>query len=108
MELAAASQYAIDLVKKINGAIVNPIVAIMFAAALVAFLWGVRGFITSADNPEARAKGAGQIMWGIIGMALMIMSFTIVRIVVQTFGFDKDQSTKDAIDTVLKNQEGQN
>ena len=91
-----------DLILKLTSAIINPLIYVMFACALVVFVWGVRGYVTRADNPEARALGANQIMWGIIGMALMIMSFAIVRIVIQTFGFDKDPETNKAINSVLK------
>lgn len=94
---------ASDLVQKISGVIVNPLIVVMFTFALVLFLWGVRAYISGADNPEVRAKGAQHIMWGVIGMALMFMSFTIVRIVLDTFGLqDKDTATD--INKVLKQQ----
>jgi Type IV secretion system pilin len=101
IETLAASATATKLVGKISEVIVNPLVVIMFTFALVLFLWGVRAYITGADNPEARAKGAQHILWGVIGMALMFMSFTIVRIVLDTFGL-QDSETKKDIDNVLK------
>lgn len=84
-ELLAASA-GHDLITKITAVIVNPLIVVMFTFALVGFLWGVRSYITNADDPEARAKGTGHIMWGIIGMFLMIASFTIIHIVLNTFG----------------------
>lgn len=100
--LAAVSVEGTKLIQKINATIVNPLVILLFSAALVAFLWGVRGYVTAADNQEVRQKGAQQIMWGVIGMALMIMAFSIVRIVGNTFGFTSDPDTKQTIDSVLK------
>ncbi len=94
---------ASDLVGKISGVIVNPLIVIMFTFALVLFLWGVLTYISKSNNPEVRAKGAQHILWGIIGMALMFTSFTIVRIVLDTFGL-QDDKTKDDIDNVLKEQ----
>lgn len=92
---------ATDLVGKISGVIVNPLIVIMFTFATVLFLWGVRGYISGADNPEARAKGAQHILWGIIGMAIMFMSFTIIRITLDTFGL-QDEKTSADINNVLK------
>lgn len=96
--LAAASA-ASKLVEGISREIANPIIVLMFAFALVAFLWGVRGYIEGADNPEKRAIGAQHIMWGVIGMALMLMSFTLIRIMLKTFGL-YDSSSKE-VESVL-------
>ncbi len=93
---------ATSLILKINGAIVNPLIILMFAFALVAFLWGVRGYITNADDHEARQKGSEHMMWGIIGMSLMVMAFSIEKIVINTFGFGNDSVTNQAIQQVLK------
>lgn len=95
--LAASSPAAQKLVDNINSAIVNPLVVIMFTVALIAFLWGVREYIAGADNPEVRTKGAQHILWGIVGMALMLMTFTIIKIVLNTFGIDHS----DEVDRVL-------
>ncbi|MFA6050617.1 MAG: hypothetical protein WC761_05465 [Candidatus Paceibacterota bacterium] len=97
--LAATAPAAQKLIENINGLIVNPLIAVMFTFALVAFLWGVRGYIAGADNPEKRAQGAQHMLWGIIGMAIMVMAFTIVRIVIQTFGVDAE--TKEEVEAVI-------
>ena len=80
--MSAADQ----LVQNISSYIVNPLIVVMFTFALVVFLWGVRAYVSGADNPEARVKGAHHILWGIIGMGLMVMTFAIVRVVLNTFG----------------------
>jgi len=99
--VAAIAPAAQSFIEKINGVIVNPLVIVLFTFALVAFLWGVRGYITNADDPEARAQGAQHMLWGIIGMAIMLMSFTIVRIVLNTFGVD--EQSKSEVNSVLLN-----
>jgi hypothetical protein len=100
--LAATAPAAQKLIENINGLIVNPLIAVMFTFALVAFLWGVRGYIAGADNPEKRAQGAQHMQWGIIGMAIMIMSFTIIRIVAKTVGVDSE--TNKEIEAVIGRQ----
>lgn len=104
MDQLGASAVADKLIQNISGVIVNPLIVLMFTFALVIFLWGVRAYITSADNPEARALGAQHILWGIIGMALMFMSFAIVKIVLGTFGVGQDPVTQQDIGKVLHQQ----
>ena len=87
-ELSTASG-ASELVQKIAGLIVNPLIVVMFAFALVGFLWGVRSFIAHADDAEARMKSKEHIMWGILGMLFMVAAFSIVRIVLNTFGLNE-------------------
>ena len=84
--LAAVAPAAEKLIQGISGLIVNPLIVVMFAVALIMFLWGVRGYIANADNPEARALGAQHILWGIVGMAIMVMAFTIISTILNTFG----------------------
>lgn len=98
----AALSVADKLIQNISGVIINPLIVLMFTLALVAFLWGVRAYITGADNPEVRAKGANGILWGVIGMALMFMAFTIVRIAINTFGVGQDRQTQEDIKKVLR------
>ncbi len=86
---AAGGGGAHALILKITATIVNPLIVVMFAFALVGFLWGVQTYITNADDHEARMKGTGHIMWGLIGMFLMIASFTIVHIMLATFGINE-------------------
>lgn len=99
--IAAAATPVTEFILKLNSAIVNPIIVVLFAVALFAFLWGVRGYISGADNPEVRQKGSQQIMWGIIGMAIMLMTFTIIRIVLNTFGISSDPSTIENVNKIL-------
>ncbi len=99
--IAAAATPVTEFILKLNGAIVNPLIVVMFAVALFVFLWGVRAYISGADNEEVRLKGSQQILWGIIGMAIMMMTFTIIRIVLNTFGISSDQSTIQNVNKIL-------
>lgn len=85
-ENLAAVSNASGLIKNISTHIANPIIVVMFTCALFLFLWGVRAYISGADNQEVRMKGANQMLWGIIGMAIMLMTFSIIRIILATFG----------------------
>jgi len=58
----------------------------MFALALVLFLWGVFEYIKNADSPEDRQKGTQHIIWGLVGLFIMVSVWTILEIALNTFG----------------------
>ncbi len=73
-----------DLVNKASTAILRPLVFLMFAVATIVFVWGVQNFVGAADDAEARSKGAQQMIWGILGMAIMIAAAALVTIISNT------------------------
>lgn len=75
-----------SLIAKVGQNILNPIVLLLFAAALVYFLWGVFVFIRDYDNEDARSIGAQHMLWGIIGMFIMISAFGIMNLIARTIG----------------------
>ena len=60
--------------------ILNPLIRLMFAVAIIYFLWGVFVFIKNADSETERTKGAQHILWSIVGLSIMIGVYTILRI----------------------------
>lgn len=85
------SKYASDpvvapLIQKISEHIVTPIVGVLFIASFVVFLWGVFGMIRGAGDSEERTTGQNNILWGSIGMAIMLSVFGIIRIIAGTVG----------------------
>ena len=71
---------------KLATVVVNPIIAILFAVALAYFLWGVAVFVGKSGESAAREEGKKHIIWGLIGMAIMVSAFAILRIALNTFG----------------------
>jgi len=74
------------LIENITREILIPIVALLFALATLYFLWGVAGFVMNADNEEERAKGKNHMIWGVVGMFIMISSYGIINIIANTLG----------------------
>lgn len=80
--MPAASIVAVnELVNNITKFILTPLVYGMFGIATIVFMWGVQGFIGAADDAEARGKGARQMIWGIVGMVVMIAAIAIKNII---------------------------
>lgn len=67
--------------QKLVEIIVNPIIKLAFAAALLYFLWGVVEFIKNSDSESDREKGKLHMLWGVIGMAIMVGVNGIIGII---------------------------
>ena len=67
--------------------IVKSFIPIIFAIAIVAFVWGVlQFFIFGADEEAKREKGKQFIVWGLVALAVMLSVLGLVRILGNTFG----------------------
>ena len=75
-----------QLIVNINNAIVNPLILLMIAAATVYFLWGLAVFIANGEDTAERAEGKKRIVYGLIGLFVMVSVFGILRLVLNTFG----------------------
>lgn len=76
------------LVRAVNKFVINPLIILIFAVALAYFLFGVVGFLVKADNEEARTKGKKHMLWGIVGMFIMIAVFAIMQILITSLGVE--------------------
>jgi uncharacterized membrane protein YidH (DUF202 family) len=74
-----------SFVAQVNKIIINPLIVFLFALALVYFLYGVFDFIANQDNEEKKTSGKNHMIWGIIGIVVMMGVFTILNIIMKTF-----------------------
>ena len=72
---------------KINNLIINPIIMLMFAVAILILVIGFVEFLAKPDDEEAREKGKRHMLWGVLGMFIMVAVFGIMHFLVNTFGF---------------------
>lgn len=74
------------LVGNINEAIINPLIALLFTAATVYFLWGVMQYLWAARENADQEEGKMHMLMGVIGMALMVSVYGVLRVATGTFG----------------------
>ncbi|MCI5051052.1 MAG: pilin [Candidatus Pacebacteria bacterium] len=74
----------IEFIGRINQYLLNPVIVLMFAIALVTFIWGMFSFFGRKDNTEEIEKGKRHMLWGIIGMAIMVSVFGIMNFITST------------------------
>lgn len=77
-----------DIMLKINRAVINPLIVLAFGIATFMFVVGIVEYMANKDNAEAADKGKRHMLWGIIGMAIMVSVFAIMRVIINTLGVD--------------------
>ncbi len=73
-----------DIIAKINDQILNPLIILMFALAVLYFLFGLSEFIRNQDNEDAQSAGKQHMFWGVIGVFLMMAVSGILAIIKKT------------------------
>ena len=63
-------------------------VILLIALAVVFFLYGILKYITAGDDEEKRTKMKNTIIYGIIGLFVMVSFWGIVNILINTFELD--------------------
>ena len=84
------------LVARVNAVILFPLITLLTAVALVYFLWGGFQYVYNAGSDQKRAEGKQHMIWGIIGLLVMLSAYSILSIAANTFGIDTDQYNRPA------------
>lgn len=69
--------------------ILNTVIPILMILATLLFLWGIITYIT-ASGDEEKLKGARTyIIWGLIGLFVMVSVWGLVQVLNNTFGISR-------------------
>lgn len=71
--------------------ILNAILPVLIALGVVYFVWGVVTYVISSDE-EAKKAGRDRIIFGIIGLAVIIGLWGLVKILGNTFGLNQNST----------------
>ncbi len=76
-----------DLAGKLATTIINPLLALIFGAGLIVFIWGLVQYLYALNVKGEQDQDAKKhMLWGIVGMFIMVAVFTIIRIIANTIG----------------------
>jgi len=72
----------------IIGIINTVIVPAIFALAFLVFIWGVmKYFFIGGGDEKKRVEGRQFVLWGILGMVVLLSVWGFVNILLSTLGF---------------------
>lgn len=85
----------VTLMDSINKVIINPLIYFIFALAISYFLYGLVKYLLSPDNEEIRTSSKSHMLWGVVGMFVMVAVFGIMNLLLTTVGEEDIQISKD-------------
>jgi hypothetical protein len=68
--------------------IYSSVIPLIVALAVAMFIWGVVQYVINSDEEAKKEKGKQFMIWGIIGLVVMVGIWGLVRIVGTTFGIE--------------------
>lgn len=77
--------FTIDYVLQRISGIINFTIPILGSLAFVVFLWGIIKFIYSGGDENKRKDAKNYIIYGLIGMFVLVAMWGIFQIVLNTF-----------------------
>jgi len=80
------TEAAKSVLARINDAIIFPFMTLLTAVALLVFLYGVFEYVYNAGDEGARKTGRTHMIFGVIGLLVMVSALAILRLAAATFG----------------------
>lgn len=65
--------------------ILNWLIPFLVVLAVFIIIWGAFLFVTNAGDPEKRKDGRDRILWGIVGVVVMLSVWGLVNLLRNTF-----------------------
>ncbi len=85
-----AQVVAQEFLTKINDAILFPLITLMMAIALLIFLYGAFEYVKGASSEGDRETGKRHLLYGTIGMLVMLSALAILSLAAATFGLENE------------------
>lgn len=73
------------------GSLLNSVIPVIIALGVVYFVWGVISYVIASDE-EAKKTGRNRIIYGIIGLAVIVGMWGLVNLLRNSFGLNNTQN----------------
>lgn len=77
-----------EILQRIISYVIDPSLRVLFTLGLFLFIWGIVEFLWGVKNGEASQKGKDHMVYGLIGMLIMVSVYGIIALIVNSFGLD--------------------
>jgi ABC-type phosphate transport system permease subunit len=88
-----SSSVSDTLITKFGTYIVNPLLLVIFAAGFFMFMWGLFQFMLNSSNSESTSEGQKHMIYGTLGMLIMVSVYGIISLLDSTFGLNLSNPT---------------
>lgn len=73
------------IINTAKNSVLSPLITVLFILATAVFLWGIIRFLASAGDPKKAAEGRQIMLWGIIGLFVIVAMWGLVEVLKSTF-----------------------
>ena len=84
--LLANAQATVGSLLRLVGTTLTSLVPLAIGLAVVIFLFGVIKYVTAGDSEEGRKNGRQLMLWGIVGLFVMVSVWGLVQVLNATTG----------------------
>lgn len=60
--------------------IINPFITLLFFLSFILFAWGILVMVVSPADTDKRSQGKQHMLWGVIGMVIMLGAYGIIQL----------------------------
>lgn len=68
--------------------VVDPAMLLLFTAGFLVFIYGLTKFLWQLKDGHGYDEGVNHMLWGIIGMFIMVSVWGIINLIINTIGED--------------------
>ncbi len=86
-------QTASVIVNRLVDLIINPLILLVFAGGFFFFMYGLVNFLWNSREGEIATEGKQHMLWGVVGMFIMVSVYGIITIITGTFGINGQNAT---------------
>lgn len=72
-----------EIVGKVISQAIQPLIGFLMFLATVVFVYGIVEFIAGADNEKKRTDGKQHIIWGLLGLFIMVAASGLMWVLVR-------------------------
>ena len=81
-----SSVTAQSIIDGITSTIFQPIAYLLFSLGFLIFMWGLVEFIANPTNSATKEKGKQHMIFGVLGLLIMVSVWGIVDLITNTLG----------------------
>lgn len=80
--------------------LLNSVVPVLISLGIVYLVWGIVQYMIG-DSEEAKTKGKERVIFGLVGLAIIISVWGLVSIITKTFNLQGSAPTKTELQNLL-------
>ncbi len=77
-----------NIMGRFEAYIINPAILVVFALGFLLFVYGLVEFLWNLNEGGDNTEGKKHMLWGIVGMLIMVSVYGLLALLDNTFGLD--------------------